>query len=81
MNIRGQAATPLPMLLAMLAAILVAGCDGSTASDADPQSSVDKTTYGTDYAFYRSPRTGHLLAGLGVAPAPATSQKPVFAGE
>lgn len=25
----------------------------------------DKSPYGTDYAFYRSPRRGHLLAGLG----------------
>jgi hypothetical protein len=25
----------------------------------------DKCIYGNDYTFYRSPRSGHLLAGLG----------------
>ena len=25
---------------------------------------VDKSAYGTDYSFYRSPRAGHLLAGM-----------------
>lgn len=30
----------------------------------------DKSPYGTDYAFYRSPRRGHLLVGLG-GPNPA----------
>jgi len=25
---------------------------------------VDKSVYGTDYTFYRSPRNGHVLAGL-----------------
>lgn len=29
----------------------------------------DKSFYGTDYTFYRSPRSGHLLAGLGSSPA------------
>jgi hypothetical protein len=31
----------------------------------------DKSFYGTEYAFYRSPRTGHLLVGLGGSPGPA----------
>lgn len=31
----------------------------------------DKSFYGTDYTFYRSARTGHLLVGLGGSPGPA----------
>jgi len=30
----------------------------------------DKCFYGTDYTFYRSVRTGHLLVGVGGSPAP-----------
>jgi len=30
----------------------------------------DKSSYGTDYAFYRSARQGHLLVGLGGSPGP-----------
>jgi hypothetical protein len=34
---------------------------------------VDKSAYGTNVTYYRSPRDGHLLAGLGdTAPAAAT---------
>jgi hypothetical protein len=32
----------------------------------------DKSVYGTDYTFYRSARTGHLLVGIGGSPGPAT---------
>jgi hypothetical protein len=40
----------------------------------------DKSTYGTDYTFYRSPRTGHLLAGVG-GPAASAEARPVVATE
>jgi hypothetical protein len=40
----------------------------------------DKSCYGTDYTFHRSPRQGHLLVGLGGSPAPADAQ-PVLATE
>lgn len=39
---------------------------------------VDTSVYGTDYAFYRSPRNGHLLVGLGGQPASDT-RLPVIA--
>jgi hypothetical protein len=32
---------------------------------------VDKSVYGTDYAFYRSQRNGHVLVGLGSSATPA----------
>jgi hypothetical protein len=35
----------------------------------------DKSPYGTEYTFHRSPRRGHLLAGLG-GPAPGASAAP-----
>lgn len=34
----------------------------------------DQSFYGTEYAFYRSARQGHLLAGLGGSPAPQCEQ-------
>ncbi|HVL13617.1 MAG TPA: hypothetical protein VM529_13700 [Gemmata sp.] len=37
----------------------------------------DRSGYGTDYTFYRSGRTGHLLAGLG-GPATSTATQPVI---
>jgi hypothetical protein len=40
----------------------------------------DRSIYGTDYAFHRSPRNGHLLVGLGGNPA-ATGSRPVVAEE
>jgi hypothetical protein len=33
----------------------------------------DKCSYGPDYTFHRSPRNGHLLAGLGGSPASTSS--------
>ena len=39
----------------------------------------DKSFYGTDIAFYRSARTGHLLVGLGGSPGPALT--PIAATE
>ena len=35
----------------------------------------DKCPYGTEYTFYRSPRPGHLLAGIG-GPAPSGEARP-----
>jgi hypothetical protein len=37
----------------------------------------DKSFYGTEYAFYRSPRAGHLLVGLGGSPAPVDATNAV----
>jgi hypothetical protein len=34
----------------------------------------DKSCYGTEYTFYRSTRSGHLLVGLGGSPGPAGVQ-------
>ena len=31
----------------------------------------DKSFYGSEYTFYRSGRTGHLLVGVGGSPGPA----------
>jgi hypothetical protein len=31
---------------------------------------VEQSCYGTEYAFHRSARAGHLLVGLGGSPAP-----------
>jgi hypothetical protein len=45
------------------------GCTGVYLHEAD------KSIYGVDYSFYRSPRLGHLLAG--VAPAPPSSDYPL----
>jgi hypothetical protein len=40
----------------------------------------DKSTYGPDYTFYRSQRTGHLLAGIG-KPRPKSEQPPPMVAE
>lgn len=42
----------------------------------------DKTPYGTDYTFYRSPRRGHLLVGVGgTRPDPTVPALPVGTAE
>lgn len=41
----------------------------------------DKSFYGTDYKFYRSARSGHLLVGLGGSPAPAAESAATAATE
>ncbi len=40
----------------------------------------DKSVYGTEYAFYRSGRTGHLLVGVGGSPNP-NAETPVVTEE
>jgi hypothetical protein len=47
--------------------VLVEGKWGSLGVFLHP---ADKSFYGTEYAFYRSPRAGHLLVGLGGSPTP-----------
>jgi hypothetical protein len=41
----------------------------------------DKSLYGAKFTFYRSPRLGHLLAGLGDQPAPSNNIRRTVATE
>lgn len=51
--------------------VLVEGKWGCTGVYLHP---VDKSLYGTAFTYYRSPRTGHLLAGLDASASPVPSE-------